>query len=141
VNPTPPRLSPPLPRRARRQAWRETGTMQTIEAPPLHPTGKNRQTRRSNRLHALSRRTDRRPTFRAPRPAPSPFPPLLRGRPTTPEQDQARTDRRRAAQDRRALRIPRRQRLRDLREVQSEATKSDLRALLHRLARDRRDGV
>ncbi len=115
--------------------------MVEVQAPPLDPTGKNRQTRRAHRYHALMRDPSRRPTFRAPQASPSPWPPMLRGRPRSPEQEQARTDRRAAAQDRRALRTPRRLRLRDLREVMPGATRKDVRARLHALARDRRDGV
>lgn len=116
--------------------------MVTVEAPPMDPRGP-RRVRRATRLAALYRDPANRPTFRAQRPTPTeiPLPRLGRGRDRTPEQVAAWQDRRRSAAERQATRPTRAQRMALLRVDRPEATRSDLRALLSRMARDRRDGV
>lgn len=107
----------------------------------MHPSGP-RHHRRSHRLLSLTQDPANRPRFRAPRPAPSPFPPMLRTGPlVTSEGVAARVARRAEAWTRKALRVTRAEWMRDLRRETPQATRGDLRALLHRLARDRRDGV
>lgn len=113
-----------------------------VQLPPRHPSGKDRKTRRAFRYASLLPGHLPRPRFRAPRPTPfRGLPPLDRGRPVTPEQIRATEERRAGAALRKAGRMSRRQRMELLRTGQPGATRSTLRALLHRMARDRRDGV